>query len=236
MNQEMDNREQLTPASKAKPSQLSTDRERLRKIVLPVLRHAREQLRLGESPRLSELLDRLGPNGTSILILLLCLPFLVPVSLGPITVAVSTIVLGLAMTLLFPSLSKWINRRLDYGLNQVVVNGLRKMAAASARWRHSERRLPVIAIVGPSTRKYLLTGLVIVHAILLALPIPLLPLTNTLPALSIVLFSLAIIRHNDLYTILGFVVTVLTLAWFGLIGYVGVKGMQLILARLLGWD
>jgi hypothetical protein len=221
----------------AKHSSGQEPKDRFRKTIFPALRFARDRQREAENPKLSDLLERLGPNGPSILILILSLPFSIPMlSLGPITVAISIVIITLSTTQLLPSFQSRLNSRLTISLNPAVVNGLRKVAAKLAGWRHRERKLPVVTIMGIDTRRIVLNTVIIFHAVLLALPIPLLPLTNTLPAMSIAFFSMAILRRNDLHTIFGIIATALTIAWFALIAYVGVQGVLVLMKTLLGWQ
>lgn len=211
------------------------EREPLRRTIFPVLRLARSRHRNGETPKLGELLDGMGPNGSAILIMLLCMPFVIPVSLGPITVAISTVIMALAVTVVEPSTQKTLNRWINIGISEVVVRALRNMTAWTARFRHREKRMPVFSLMPQEVRRALLASIIIFHAILLALPIPLLPLTNTLPALSIALFALAILRRNDLHTIFGTLATLVTFAWFGAIAYLGISGAQALFYTIVSW-
>jgi hypothetical protein len=67
-------------------------------------------------------------------------------------------------------------------------------------------------------------------AFLLAIPIPFLPLTNTLPSLAIILLSFGWMEKDGLLTILGMVALLLTFAIFAALGfaivYFGVEAVQ----------
>lgn len=70
------------------------------------------------------------------------------------------------------------------------------------------------------------TGIV-AGALLLAVPIPLLPLTNTFPALGILLFALGRLERDGLLTVLGSASLLLSAAIFGALGAA---------VSLLGWE
>jgi hypothetical protein len=146
------------------------------------------------------------------------------------------VILALALTLIFPAWQHRLNSWLGLRLNASVVGGLRKVAAAIARRRHWEGRLPHFSALGVNGRRIFTTVMIIIHAVLLALPIPLLPFTNTLPALSIALFSMAVLRRNDLFTLLALLATGATLLWFAVIAYLGVAGAMAILKGIFGWE
>jgi hypothetical protein len=213
-----------------------TEPTRLRDSVFPALNRVRNQLRVGAPATLAALLEGMGPQGPMVLIMILCLPLLFPISLGPIGTAISFVVFVLALMLIRPSMQKILaGRWLQISLTQKVVGGMRRVAAILSRYRRTEGYLPNYKYLAPRIREKLLLGFIMGNAILMAMPLPLVPLANVLPALCILLFCLALMRHNDFMTTMGFLFTILTLIWFGLLAYFGVKGVTMAIGYVLGF-
>ena len=81
----------------------------------------------------------------------------------------------------------------------------------------------------------LLGFMIMVGGILLSLPIPPpFPLTNTIPALSVIFISLGLIERDGLFILIGYFFALLGVSYIALIGFLGVAGVQSLWQWLVG--
>lgn len=159
---------------------------------------------------------------------LLALPFLSPVSLGPVTTPVSLLIALLGWQLLFqregaPLPERLLDVSVPRGAHRVMTSVLRR----THRWLHRVSRPRLVHLV-VGTRGRILCGVgIVAGALLLAVPIPLLPLTNTFPALGILLFALGRLERDGLLVLLGSASLLLSVAIFGALGAA---------VAFLGWE
>lgn len=203
---------------------------------LPAMRLLRHHERRGESPTLGDLTGSLGSHAPAISAALLALPFAVPVSLGPLTTPVSLTILFLGWAMWRRSETLGLPQRLASARVPVVVARLfRKCVAVLARWRHrrlvGRHRLRLV----PEANIHHVGGMgIILGALLLAIPVPLLPLTNTFPALSVIFFARYHVERNEVMLLLGVISLVISVAIFALLAWlVFVIGMDL--HSMLSW-
>jgi hypothetical protein len=152
-------------------------------------------------------------RGIFFLVVLLCFPFLTPVSIPGTSTLLGTAILLLALKLAFrlpPRLPAWVGeRQLPPGFNK-VLNGSVKVLRFLERWVVRPRRSGWLN--WPLVR--CLNGLVLVlMAFCLALPLAI-PLTNMLPAYAIVLVALSMMEEDGAMIWAGYAVTAGTLLYF----------------------
>lgn len=173
----------------------------------------------GSEPRLRHLLRPLGAQTSALAAAVLALPFLSPVSLGPITTAASVLIALLGVQLLRRREGAPLPERfLDVAVPRTAHRAMSSALRHTHRWmqRISRPRLPHLVEGG---RGQVLCGAGIVSgALLLAVPIPLLPLTNTFPALGILLFALGRLERDGVLTVLGSAALLLSAAIFAALG------------------
>ncbi|HVS53061.1 MAG TPA: exopolysaccharide biosynthesis protein [Opitutaceae bacterium] len=169
------------------------------------------------SVRLGELIAALANRAYELLLMLLVLPFLVPVSVPgmstPLGLLVAAIALPLALGRL-PWLPRWLrDTRLPPGF-------LRKVLVAT---RGSVRLLE--RVLRPSwpavTAGRWLTGahraMIFALGLVLALPLPL-PLTNTFPGWGIFLLAAGLMERDGRAVLAGYAMVLATAAWFFVVG------------------
>jgi hypothetical protein len=147
--------------------------------------------------------EMFGDDGAPLTIIFLCLPFLFPMPIPGISTA-----FGLAIILLTVRIISPYTLPLPRIADRIVLNG--KSVSAIANKSHSyavriESYLkPRAQFMTYGISKWL-SGLgMILSAVALALPIPpVIPLTNTLPALAITFFSLGLLMRDGLMIVLG---------------------------------
>jgi hypothetical protein len=143
------------------------------------------------SATVGDLLRSLGPQSAALAAALLALPLVSPLSLGPVTTPLSLAIGFLGWSLLRRSEAPALPARfLAVPMPKAVHGFMQSVLGRLLRWtaRSGEPR-PSRWLEGAPARR--LCGLgVLAGGLLLAVPIPLLPLTNTFPALAVLGFTL----------------------------------------------
>lgn len=166
-----------------------------------------------------ELMALMGDKGLLMLCAILSLPFLIPVSLP----GVST-VFGLAILLIAISVTLqrplWLpafvaDRQVETArLRPVLQRGVGILRKVDRYLK--PQRLPALTR-GAMNR---INGLVImVAAVLLMLPLGLVPLSNTLPGIGILLLALGITQRDGLLVLGGHVMTLGSIAYFSALAW-----------------
>lgn len=167
---------------------------------------------------LGEVLDRLGDAGFSLICLLVALPFLQPFNLGPLAGVGGATLIALGWQLSRGSASPWVPERLRrvslsgrawerlLGLCRFIVTLCRRFT----RQRHTEWTS------GPRGHRAC-GGLLLTGGLLLALPFPGLPFSNTLPALMIVSVCIAEMEEDGLFLLVSLFFFAASLVYFAFI-------------------
>lgn len=188
----------------------------------------RSHYRAGAAPTLGDLLTPLGAEASALACALMALPFLSPVSLGPISTPVSIVIAILGWRLLradprTPLPERLLRLPIPWTVHRAMCSVLRHVHRIM--YRISRPRMPCL-VAGRRGRTVCAAGLV-TGALLLAVPVPLLPLTNTFPAIGILLVALGWLERDGVLTLLGIVAFVLSAAIFAALGLAIVT---------VGWD
>jgi hypothetical protein len=183
-------------------------------------------------PTLNGLLERTEGRGHFLVIILLCLPFVVPVSIPGASTLIGLVVGLLSLRLAFgqpPRLPRFLGERsLPRGLEQ-------KLLKVSVKFLRLLERL-----VRPRQTRWLawpsarcVNALLLVFlAALLALPIPPVVLfTNTLPALAIILIAASMMEEDGVTIFIGYLLSLVAVIYFVLVGGAIEAGVS----RLLRW-
>lgn len=158
--------------------------------------------------------EMFGDDGAPLTIIFLCLPFLFPMPIPGISTAFGFAIILLTIRIISP----WplpLPRLAD----RITLGG--KTVSALAEKSHSyalriEKHLkPRASFMTLGIAKWLSGVGMILSAVALALPIPpIIPFTNTLPALAITLFSLGFLMRDGFMIILGHVFHVASWGYF----------------------
>lgn len=256
------------------------------------LGHLAGRFERGEKPNLGEVLgafSALGVQSNAFVAVVLALPFLSPLSLGPVTSPASLLILllgwqliqhrddtdsaaarpaglmdhlvalpgRLVAALLAAWPLRWVVRRLESSRSWVLsaplprrVFGLMRHLLEWVLWlKNGVLRLRRALLghgpaapatpAGERTARWVCGVAIIVGAVLLAVPVPLLPMTNTFPALGIILVALGWIERDAILTLLGYasyVISVLIFAALALaVAYLGYEAVAEWIPNLLGF-
>jgi len=180
----------------------------------------------GEHITLRDLLAMMGESGLLLLCAFLSLPFLFPVSIpGVSTVFGAGIVLiSAAITLnRLPWLpAKVADRRLESGkLRPVLQRGVTFLRKFD---RFFKPRMSGFTSGAVMNR---INGLVLMGAgLLLMAPLGLIPFSNTLPGVAILLLAAGISQRDGLVVVAGYVMVVLTIVYFAALAFLAYSAGQ----------
>lgn len=174
----------------------------------PALVSLRRSYRSGNAVTLADLTQTLGPDCALLLSFTLALPFLSPISLGPFTTPVSMVLLLLGWGIARGQKQLPVPERyLKVPLPLRAFNFIRWAVLRIARRRGESSP-------GAAVSRRAGGALIMIGAVLLAAPIPLLPLTNTIPALAILLAAAAVLKGRRGMLVGSAVASVLSVLYF----------------------
>lgn len=179
----------------------------------------------GRPMRIREMVEALQGRGLQMVIILLCLPFLTPVTIPGISIPFGFAIMLSGVRIAFghrPWLPGFIlNRSISYPT-------LEKMVTFGCRFHRRIERVvrPRMPMVLDAPGMTMLTGLAIALAgFLLSLPIPPpFPLTNTIPGFAIIFLSLGVMERDGRTILWGYALTALATAYVAAIALIGKAG------------
>ncbi|PAT34647.1 exopolysaccharide biosynthesis protein [Vandammella animalimorsus] len=170
-----------------------------------------------------ELMALMGDKGLLMLCALMTLPFLFPVSIPGVSTVFGCAILLIALSISLgrlPWLPPFIaDRQLSAErLRPVLQRGL----GVLRRLDSILKPLRMHRLTGGPMRN--LNGLAIMFAaVLLMLPLGLVPFSNTLPGIAILLLSLGVAQRDGLLVLGGYLVTLGSVVYFGLLAWAAWK-------------
>ena len=184
----------------------------------------RERARRGPVS-VAELMELAGPQGPAFLTIFFLLPFMQPIPLPGISTALGLIIalLGAGSTL---DRAPWIPKRLArVAIETRTIERLcRALETLLARLERLVRPRAKDLLAMHWLR--ILNGVLwVLHALILSLPLPI-PLSNSLPALVVLLLALGTMEDDIVVIAIAYVGVVLNVAFFA----------ALVAVPMLGWD
>lgn len=171
----------------------------------------------GETVTLGGLLALIGEQGLLLFVMFLMVPFLLPVSIPGMSTIFSVVVIlvgaGVVMNRLpwLPDrlLARTISvERLLPALDKAVVVTTRIERLIRPRWP---------ALTHGATLNRFNGLMVILSGVLLLMPFVMVPFSNTLPGLAVLLLAAGMIQRDGLFVLLGYAMVLVTLVYFGLL-------------------
>jgi hypothetical protein len=179
--------------------------------------------------------EHLHVRGLPALIVLLCVPFLFPVSVPGLSmpfglaIALCGLRLGLGHKLWMPD---FLLRR------EVSTEVLTKLVGGAATFYRRVEKLvkPRMHFLQRWPGMLNLLGfMIMIGGILLSLPIPPpFPLTNTIPGLAIIFMALGLMERDGVCILIGYAFALLAVVYIGLIFLLGTAGVQYLWNWLTG--
>lgn len=189
----------------------------------------------GRPLALRRIVEHLHFRGLPAVIVLLCVPFLFPVSIPGLSIpfglaiALCGLRLGIGHGLWMP---EFLLRR------EVSPEFLNKLVGGAVKFYRRVEKLvrPRMHFLQRWPGMLNLLGFMIMTGgILLSLPIPPpFPLTNTIPGLAVIFMALGIMERDGVCILVGYGFALLGLVYVGLIAFLGVAGVQQLWAWLTG--
>ena len=180
----------------------------------------------GRAMEVREMVEVMQGRGLHLIILLLCLPFLSPVTIPGLSLPFGLAILGCGFRIGFghqPWLPGFIMRR------QISNAALKRMVRVGRTvYLRVEKMIhPRWGFVFAGRGMRMATGLSVALAgFLLSLPIPPpFPLTNTIPGFAIMCFSLGLSERDGRLIVIGYGFTFLATIYFLLIAFAGTAGL-----------
>ena len=178
-----------------------------------------------------DFLELIGEQGGLLSCLVLVAPFLFPVSIPgsslPFGLAIILINVGIILKR-HPLIPRSI---MEYKISQnnmlKILNGMRTILSKFERV--TKPRLTVLA--GKDNMVYVNSSVMIFCSFLLMLPLPV-PLTDFLPAYSMLFLALGTIERDGYLIVAGYSLAVVTTAYFFLIAILGLAGVKLVFSFL----
>jgi len=180
--------------------------DRTDRLIIGALRSMKKKYNADEPVTIRDLLEPLGSRSTALGAAMLALPFLSPISLGPLTMPASVVIALLGWYLLLdregaPLPDRLLRTQVPRRIHSMMGVFARKIFSKVRRWTKPRARHLVDGRKG-----LVICGVgMIISAIILAVPVPMLPLTNTFPALAIILIILGWTERDGGLTIAGYV-------------------------------
>lgn len=191
-------------------------------------------------PRIGEVLGTGGSSTFGFTLIVLCLPFLQPISLGPLGTIGGLAMAGIGWQLARGDARPWLPAKLSQA--QLDSKQWGQLAAAARKvlgWAAKFVR-PRLGHWTEGRRGHRVAGsLVIAAALLLAIPVGGIPLNNLLPALAIVCAALALMADDGLMFFAAVFWLLVTVGYFVLLWQVFVAMAMKLWALLqlapVGW-
>ena len=174
------------------------------------LLHAENPLTIGE------ILTHLEARASALLVITCALPFSTPVSIPGLSTPFGLVILFLA-TRAFFGLPPWLPQRLHRialpaSFFAKVLNASRRLIGWLERRLKQDR---LSKLTDGQWKLRLHSGVVMIAAMLLILPLPPLPpFTNTLPALVTVIMTLSLLKRDGAGVIAGYGIFLFTIGYF----------------------
>ena len=183
----------------------------------------------GDTITLRKLLERCGREGMLLVCAIACLPFLIPVSIpGVSTVFGAAIVL--LSTALFLDRLPWLPQRIldkDLDANKLkpVLHKGVGMVGKLDRWLQ-----PRWSGLTTSPMQRVNSAVLVLGGLLLMAPLGLIPFSNTVPAVGILLLTVGMMQRDGVFVLLGYLGHVLTVVYFGVLAYLAWVGGNFVLS------
>lgn len=173
-----------------------------------------------EPMSLGEALDSLKTSAFALSAVLLCLPFLQPLTLGPLSSAGGLVLTSLGWQLFRGRERVWLPAKI-YEIKPSTKLWERLLGVC--RWLISMlakvTRVRLVHWVDGRFGERLCGGLIAVGGALLVIPAPILPFNNTLPALAMLSAAIALLERDGAMVIVSVFWIIATVVYFGAFFY-----------------
>jgi len=182
-----------------------------------------------------EVMDRLGARASALLVVICALPFCAPITIAGLSIPFGLVILLLAIRFSL-GLPPWLPARLRaVALPQGFFAKALALGGKSVGWIERQLRPRWAWLTDAPWKLRAHTLVVAAAATVLLLPLPPFPpLTNTLPALVIVILTMGVLERDGFGLAAGHTLFVLMLGYFAFWGAVILEFFERMLARFAG--
>jgi len=182
----------------------------------------------GDTVTLRALMQAIGEQGLLMLCAIATLPFLIPVSIPGVSTVFGAAIVLLAVAITLNRLPWLPQRLLDRQLDAAkLVPALRKGVQLVSKLDRWVRPRVSLLTAGHMER---INGLTLIFAgLLLMAPFGLVPFSNTIPAVAILLLTAGMLQRDGLFVLLGYLTTLLTVVYFSVLLYAAWRTGSLLL-------
>lgn len=175
---------------------------------------------------LGKLMSLLKEKGPFLFIVILCVPFLLPLSIPGVSLPFGLMIIYLCLGIISKRDVKLPKRLINHTIKSKhigrLIRGVIKIFRKIEKW--TRPRLDFLAIHSISVT---INGLVILFcAIVLMVPVPI-PLGNALPAYAMLFLSIGFLQRDGAMIIIGYILTLISAAYFVAIAILGVSSVML---------
>lgn len=176
---------------------------------------------------IGEVVGRLHGEGIALVSLVLSLPFLQPIWLGPVSIFGGTAIAMLGWQMARGRSHPWLPERverleLSARIWRVLLNTLMKLLSFSGRFAR-----PRMQGLVRGTRARQLSGLVIAAGgLLIVAPFPAIPFSNAFPALAVALVAIAEMEDDGLFLIGAMLTLIGSAAYLGAVSIAALGGLR----------
>ena len=233
-----DNTMATIPPEPARPTSLPVLLEPMPVAPRPGPRFSQDLRRLAQQfanrpARLSEILDATRGRGFYLLLVLIGLPFLTPIPLPGFSAPFGLLVVLIGARLAFgqqPWLPETLLRR---RLPARFIARVLAVASRVVRWLEVLLRPRLRFLHEQWIYRRIAGTLIMLSGLLLVLPLPI-PLTNSLPALTVVLLAAGATERDGLFFLAGCATFTASLTYFGLLAFGGVHLLDNLRHAIIG--
>ncbi|CAD7046762.1 protein exod [Pseudorhizobium endolithicum] len=187
----------------------------------------------GSSVTLRDLMSAVGEHGLLLLCAVAALPFLIPVSIPGVSTVFGFAIILISLAITFNRMPwlprKILDRKLD---SQKLVPALEKGVSIVSRLDNYLRPRMSSVVEGGAVNR--LNGLAIAFSgVLLMFPLGLIPFSNTLPGIAVLLIATGMMQRDGLVVLAGYAFIAITVIYFSVLGFMAFSAGQGV-AALLG--
>lgn len=160
-----------------------------------------------EEIQLGQILNILALRGSAAILIILSLPFCIPIQIPGFSTPFGIILCFIGLQLAFAQRLWWPKWILEKNVKSELVNNLVQKTISPLKWVQ-KILYPRLMILTLNPLFQRLNGLVIfVMALLLSLPLPI-PMTNMLAAAPILCIGLALLENDGVFIIIGYILAI----------------------------
>jgi hypothetical protein len=172
--------------------------------------------------RLREILEMTRGRGYTLLVALLALPFCTPIPLPGLSTPFGVVIALIGLRLFFREKVRLPERLLDTEMSAKFFPEFLSATRRLVEWMEYFLKPRWTWLLDTDAFHHAYGAIILVCGALLLLPLPI-PLTNTLPALTVVLLAAAMLERDGYFVVAGLVMFLMALGYFGLLAFGGAE-------------